>query len=277
MNQSLKIVLSLFLVLTFMSVLNFTTYNSNGLGSGRKEYIRELFRNCNFLLLQEHWLFHEQLHKLRGDIGNNVNIHGVSGMESDSLLLGRPHGGVAIAWYASGEASVTPVQWKSKRVCAVTIRSEPTEDYILLINVYMPTDSGGRENLREFNSVLQEISAIVEVNNAVDIIIGGDLNTDFSRLDSAHTRAFLNFLEDENLICGFTHDSRDVDHTYESKATGGRSLIDHFIVSESVFNKIEKYSVLHKGYNTSDHSSLHMELITSLRNLKPGTELCLKI
>jgi exonuclease III len=239
-----------------MDVLNFTTFNSNGLGPGRKEYISELMTNSHFLLLQEHWLFEEQLHKLRGEIGENVNIHGISGMDGESLLVGRPYGGCAIAWDVNFEAIIAPVQWESKRVCAVTIKQELLLNDTLLINIYMPTDAP--QNIREYNSVLQEVSAILAANNATDIIIGGDLNTDLSRTGSAHTRALIHFLENENLICGKMHNISDVDYTYESKISGARSLIDHFIVSESVYNKIERYSVLHKGYCTSDHSSLHM-------------------
>lgn len=254
-----KTLLGAFIV---MMSLRLATFNSNGLGAGLPEYIRESIAsvNCDLFLIQEHWLLEEQLCKLKNMIGKDYMIHGQSGMDSRVLLQGRPYGGTAIAWHSGIEAKVTPIPWVSKRVCAIKLFYSSLDAELLLINVYMPTDGGGPENTREYSEVLQEISAIKESNNARFIFIGGDLNTDMSRLNSPHTVMLRQFLEEENLNLAQTHRSSTADYTYESRATGGRSLIDHFLVSDNVYELITVYDAEHKAYNPSDHSCLFMSV-----------------
>ena len=67
-------------------ILNVCSYNSHGLGAGRAPYIQELINEYQLVMLQEHWLFNEQLGQLQNDFPN-INIHGVSGMDP---LMGRP-------------------------------------------------------------------------------------------------------------------------------------------------------------------------------------------
>ena len=47
------------------------------LGAGRDPYIQELINTYQFVMLQEHWLFNEQLGQLQNNFSNN-NIHSVS-------------------------------------------------------------------------------------------------------------------------------------------------------------------------------------------------------
>ena len=55
------------------------------------------------------------------------------------------------------------------------------------------------DNLEEYEDVLNEESIIISSNNALYVCIAGDLNTDFSRAKSWHTRSLNNFNEHE---CG---------------------------------------------------------------------------
>lgn len=252
-------VLRYFLAVALTMCLNFTTYNSCGLGSGRKDYIRDLLPNSSFLLLQEHWLFDKQLDKLRADLGKNFLLVGASGMDSNSLLHGRPYGGVAIAWHENFSGVVTPVDFESKRVCGITIKVDGLEDIILVLNIYMPTD-GGQQSRQEFQNTLMEASALLHAHVTPNVIIGGDFNTDLGRVQSQHRLALLDFMREENLLFGVHHDVSQVDFTYESKSNGCKSLIDHFLLSENMFNCIDSYEVLHQGHNLSDHSSLHLGL-----------------
>lgn len=249
--------LFLLILITVMSFV-FTSYNSYGLGCGRKDYMRELLPNCTFLMLQEHWLLEKQLVKFRAELGHNILLHGISGMEEGSLLYGRPYGGVAIAWKENFKGVVTPIDFESQRVCAITIKTEELDNYILLINIYMPTDTGGQQNITEFQNTLSEISAILQAHETPYVIIGGDTNTDLGRLQSEHRNALLNFVQEEHLSFAMFSNLSQVDYTYESKSNGCRSLIDHFLVSENIFNRMNMYMVKHDGHNLSDHSSLHL-------------------
>ena len=53
------------------------------------------------------------------------------------------------------------------------------------------------DNLEEYEAVLNVVSIIISSNNALYLCIAGDLNTDFSRATSWHTRSLNNFIEHE--------------------------------------------------------------------------------
>ena len=52
----------------------------------------------------------------------------------------------------------------------------------------------------------------------------------------------------------------NVTFTFESKINGSRSIIDHFIISESLINSVEKYYDKHDIDNLSDHYPICMSL-----------------
>ncbi|ELT92831.1 hypothetical protein CAPTEDRAFT_212113 [Capitella teleta] len=54
---------------------------------------------CNILLVQETWLHDWELNKLIDD--DAISILGVSGMDPQQLLVGRPHGGCAVLFHSS--------------------------------------------------------------------------------------------------------------------------------------------------------------------------------
>ena len=56
-----------------------------------------MFDICNahsFVLVQEHWLYNNQLDKFSGIPG--ICFHAISGMPSNILLTGRPYGGFMV-------------------------------------------------------------------------------------------------------------------------------------------------------------------------------------
>ena len=100
-------------------ILNVCSYNSHGLGVGRAPYIiQELINEYQFVMLQEHWLFNEQLGQLQDDF-SNINIHGVSGMDPEVPLMGRPYGGCCILCHRHLSGTVTPIATNSKRLFCV--------------------------------------------------------------------------------------------------------------------------------------------------------------
>jgi len=113
-----------------------------------------------------------------------------------------------------------------------------------------------RHNQNVYESILNEISRICQEDNSSYIIVGGDFNTDFARNNSLHTQALTNFIDFENLFNGLAHTTSHVEYTYESKSTGIRSTLDHFLVSHALYYKIFSYIPLHEGDNLSDHAPL---------------------
>ena len=125
----------------------------------------------------------------------------------------------------------------------------------------MPCDTArDHDNLTTFNDMLQEISDTSASLDAQHIVIGGDLNTDFRRLTSLHTRASGTYLIREDIKYGLQLILSEVDYTYQSKINNERSIIDHFLLTDNLYNMISEYKVVHDGDNLSDHSVLQMVL-----------------
>ena len=117
---------------------------------------------------------------------------------------------------------------KCLRLCAVTV--ELPSLTFLLVNMYMPTDTRyDRGNLGIYDDVLAESSSLAKRLNVDHIIYTGDLNTDFCRVNSLHTTSLSQFLTEE---CVF-EPNNSIDFTYESKVSGDRSFLEHFLLSEN--------------------------------------------
>ena len=223
------------------------TYNSQGLGPGRIQFISELVKKHDFVFLQEHWLFESAI----SDFENSLRIatvHGVSGMIESELLGGRPYGGVAIVWKKDLKHTVTCLKVKSKRVCAVIMKLNGIK--ILLCSVYMPQS----DKHDEYQETLLTLSDICSSSDIDRIIIGGDMNVDTSRVGDRNLGSFQAFANRESLKLGVQY--KEVDYTYESKINGSRSTLDYFLVSDNLFNQIVDYKVSHAVDNFSDHSNL---------------------
>ena len=237
--------------------LKLCSYNSQGLGVGRVEYMSDLLNECDILLIQEHWLLTEQISTFMNRF-RNVTAHVVSGMESNVLLSGRPFGGCAILVSTKLDAKVEPLVMQSKRVCAVSIVFRGI--MLLLFCVYMPCDTeSDQENVEEFEGILAEILSMCELYPTEYIVIGGDLNTSFNRAKSLHTRSLNAFLDVNTFRCGSNHPLSSVSHTFESKVDGSRSTLDHLILTEVLYSGLLKYYDIDTGTNMSDHSALFAE------------------
>ena len=235
-----------------MAVLSIASYNSHGHGTGRFEYIEKVSNQHDFVFIQEHWLFQDQMSVFEDKI-SGVNVHGTSSMSSTTLHHGRPYGGCAIIWKNSIVCKVKPVNLESKRLCAVLVKFDDID--MLLFNVYMPCDS---INLTEFDDVILDIERISTELNISNIVIGGDFNTDLARTKSVQSKHLLDFCLNDNYKLVIDHPTCNVDYTYESKITGDRSIIDHFIVTENLFEFIVLYESKHDGDNMSDHAIVSM-------------------
>ena len=55
-------------------------------------YLNTLTKECDILFLQEHWILHNNLHKLQ-DINEYFHVFANSGINEQELLMGRPYGG----------------------------------------------------------------------------------------------------------------------------------------------------------------------------------------
>ena len=128
----------------------------------------------------------------------------------------------------------------------------------------MPCDGTATD---EFNEVLDEIYSVSQLINAHYIMIAGDFNTDFSRTNSSNTRLLLQYMEDNSLKCGLSHNSCDVVYTFESKSSRSSSIPDPFLLGESLYEKKLSYQSAHSVHDNSFHCAVSLKLDTSINHV----------
>ena len=89
----------------------------------------DIFLDCDFLLLQEHWLYKSEFPKLLSLV-SSTDMTAVSAMDESIHRVGRPFGGCAIVWRASITGQITKIDSDCNRLCAImytcnNIVSEP--------------------------------------------------------------------------------------------------------------------------------------------------------
>ena len=99
--------------------------------------------------------------------------------------------------------------------------------------------------------MLSEISHYCLSYNVQYLVIGGDLNTDISRVNSANTITLKHFVSNECLQLAIESHMSSVTHTLIS-AINSHSLINHFILPESLFDCIMIYKHMDSINNISD-------------------------
>ena len=173
-----------------MASLRISSFNCKYFnGTLKKNFCKELLDGCDFLLIQEHWLYEDNFHKF-DEIDCDINLckSGKSPMDPNCIRVGRPHGGCIILWRDSIKYDIHPIPTISNKLNCIKVISEEGYEF-LLFNVYMPTDgrlsntnnNTNSSNLNEFQDILAEISVICQSNPTSFIIAGGDFNSDFSR------------------------------------------------------------------------------------------------
>ena len=216
------------------------------------------------MFIQEHWYLQKDVYQLCNNIPF-VDMVGVSGMDESILLMGRPYGGCAILYHKCLNWSVSVIHTESRRICAC-ICKDPSGFTLLLINLYMPCDTAGsRIATNGFSDALDEVSRIIIDHSDIDyVIMGGDLNTDLSRVRSSHSAPLQDFCTQHSLRFCFDHSCSDVNFTYKNEWTGVKTTLDHFIVTDNLFSLLSEYFSPDEIDNFSDHDPVFMSLNLAL-------------
>ena len=85
------------------------------------------------------------------------------------------------------------------------------------------------------------------------MILCGDWNCDLGRR-SAQVRQFNDFIENNSLFLSWDSVNAKQDTTCNYIELNQSSCLDHFALSEGMFNAVLKSSVVHRGCNMSKHS-----------------------
>ena len=126
-----------------------------------------------------------------------------------------------------------------------------------IFNVYMPCDQ--HIFIDDYIDVLSEIYHYCLSHNVQYLVIGGDLNTDISKINSANTIALQQFVSNECLQLTIVSHMFSVTHTFIS-AINSVTLIDHFILHESLFDCIMIYKQVDSIDNISDQLPVLLHL-----------------
>ena len=114
----------------------------------------------------------------------------------------------------------------------------------------MPYDTSTSEHLFKY-MILSDISKCCIDNSTSNCIIGGDMNTDISRICSRNTISLQKFVAEEDLSLALSTVDNSVEHSYMG-VNNSTSLIDHFIVSDSIHTNVLDYYTQDSVDNLSD-------------------------
>lgn len=243
-----------------MAQYNIASYNLHGLTQGAS-LLNDLAKNCDIVLIQEHWLSSDNFTKFH-DLLDNCNMVGyiTSAMDqhlSTGVLKGRPFGGVGIAFNKKHAGKVKLIKGHESFMI-VSI-----DDY-LLVNVYLPCQSNNDDLwMDKYINILASIENEITTFNNNKIIIGGDWNYDLN---------FPDLYKMHNVVCDFMFNinARFIQvcnkfdcHTYMS-TSGACSDIDHFLVSSDILQDCSDVTIFEYGSNLSDHNPIIFAIHASI-------------
>ena len=146
---------------------------------GNLPYVQGCAKVCDFLLIQEHWLF-SCLKDSLCSLFPNFNNKTTSTDDDNPIAqycLPRGWGGVSILWKKNLNHLIRHVDVHSNRTTAIIFNtSNPT----LLINTYLPSGNSPAKKT-EYISEISQLKALIERYRNYDIILAGDFNMDLNK------------------------------------------------------------------------------------------------
>ena len=229
--------------------------------------MKSLLQSCDICLIQEHWLFRENLDSLL--ISNDFRSVGVSGMDSSQLLSGRPFGGCCILYRKALSTAVRRIFSHSKRFCAISITFNSTSVkssfVVLLVCVYLPTDYCNTTSQSAFSESLCELDGLLSAEHFDSIIIAGDFNVDFTR--SGPNCSNLSALMSSNNLVSVDQ-MYTINYTYHKDDFSCFSSPDHILTSSNYSHLIDDAFAHDSAENFPDHLSLHFTSLVCCQYLQ---------
>ena len=122
-----------------------------------------------------------------------LSVVGVSGIDSETFVRGRPFAGCAIFFRKSFSSLISVCHVSSRRFCALRF-TIPDCLTLLLVCVYLPFNNGLYSGHFEFQETLHELEGFIDSQDYDMLAVVGDFNVDFSRTDRRHTNDLLQFM-----------------------------------------------------------------------------------
>ncbi len=229
--------------------------------------------------ISEHGLYDCQLWKLN-QVNSDFNVvsRACNSLKDDDCNNKLGHSGVALFWRDTLSQYVTPLNdIKSDRMCAIDVMI-PNKRRTIVVSVYLPHKTSQVAN---YTSELETLEMLVDRAQAADsgIIILGDINAHFGSelsprclgVTSPNGVQFQTFVERNNLhFADLTAAASGPMYTFQSKVHGGRSYIDHCVVSDDLVHDIKQCWVYDDCIeNTSDHLPVGMKIYHAVNQTEP--------
>ena len=225
--------------------LNIASYNSTGLGVGQMDYINSILdsNQIDILLLQEIWLLQNDIIPKLSKIHDNYYCSGVSGIDQDVLLHGRPYGGMAVMWRKDLTKSYQTFTTESRRICGINFKLSNGLS-LLVLCIYMPVDNRSQTVVDyEFDQCVGEVDTLIEKYQCDFVVVGGDLNIDLQR-NNAHVECFKDCAIRNELVFTWQYADDPGTATFSSATmTSAGSQIDHILVSKKLSDCIKSVGV----------------------------------
>lgn len=240
------------------TMLRMATFNCRSIKRSI-QCVRNLCEQCDVIALQEHWLLPHDIHFL-DNIHQDFEATGKSAVDTSvGMLTGRLYGGVAILWRKHLFQSVSYIPCNNARVTAIKLAISGS--MIMIISVYMPSESNNKdkmeENLMEFTECMGEVSALVENCDAECVYVLGDYN---SHPNTRFYEEMMAFCADQDWLCAdfeFLGVNSDT-YTYIIEAHGCKRWLDHCLVTGAAWSTVAKVYVLY-NVHWSDHYPIILE------------------
>ena len=193
---------------------------------------------------------------------------------NSEVIGGRAKGGLWICWPQDLDTYVKRIKTTHWRVQAVIFDFEYIK--ICLINVYHLTDpkivNEDEFNDDELNGVFRAIDKIRTKEEFDELIIAGDRNADFDRIN-AFVNKVKRFDNERNLQ--YSWNKFDIDYTHIHTDDISTDRLDHFMWTNGLSDHIIDGGVLHLNDNLSRHSPIWIKL--NVKNIVRNTEEEVKI
>ena len=236
-----------------------------------KDFLSNLCeKNKNMIIgVQEHWLAPSSKKfpgtDLLRTVHQNYEGFGSSAMKrsmEEGMRKGRPFGGTGYVYKKSFAKCLSPLpRLAHERISTMELQTD--QGKILILNVYFPYfDNNNVDNqLHKYRSVIGSLENIILLYPNHKIILMADFNCNIFNRSHPFSRIMVDFMQKHDLIsCFECVDNFDATTYYTRYDTRSRTLIDGFVFSASLKEKVKCVEILQCGNNISDHLPVIMEM-----------------
>ena len=124
--------------------------------------------------------------------------------------------------------------------------------------------------MRLFHPTLVVIETLVIDHDCQNVVITGDMNTDFKRKNGRAER-LSSFLMKNNLEPSWNKFHVDFTHEFENNGKTHTSVIDHFAWNEELSKRVTSAGVDHLVENTSDHHPIFCNIEYACKQVKTSS------